>query len=49
MTDKMDLDDNVSGRSALGDAAEDQVGKSPNGTQDLKDKTLMVQEKRTVT
>jgi PAS domain S-box-containing protein len=40
MTDKMDLDDNVSGRSALRDAAEDQVGKSPDATQELRDKTL---------
>ncbi|MHB8205321.1 MAG: PAS domain-containing protein, partial [Desulfomonilaceae bacterium] len=40
MRDKRDFDDNVNSESALRDAAEDQVGKFPNGTQGLRDKTL---------
>ena len=39
MTDKMDLNDNVHGRRALRATAEDQVGKSPDTTLELKDKT----------
>ena len=38
MTDKKDLD-NVAGESALRDAAEDQVGKSPDASHELEDLT----------
>jgi PAS domain S-box-containing protein len=39
MENKNEMDENVDSESALRDTAEDQLGKSPDATQELKDKT----------